>query len=132
MNKKEPTVLENILKLAKINPLALGISAVGLASSILLNDSDSMAGQIAEYAARFAFGSGLGLYAWNAKNALRDLKILDRHGFRERHGKKRMRHYCDRQAFYAAASARGFQDEARALIDRTQNSEKKLNYVPIF
>lgn len=132
MGGAKETTLEKLLKPLRINPIPLGISLTGIGLNYALTGSDSTIGQVTSTLAAAVGGYYFAYYLWGVKCYFKDRNVLKKNGFDEEVGKKRMKHYCNRQAFNVASIENGYRDEAKCLIERTPREEKMYPYLPHF
>ncbi len=130
MSGKKETRLERAFKPIRINPVTFSAGAVSFPSWLygLMNINNPL---WATAAFLSSFGMGFsGAYIYGCARYLGDRKSLRKYGYDEEWGRRRMGHYCDRQAFYVACVENGFRDEAKGLIKRTPKKEKRWPYFP--
>ena len=131
MSGEKETLLEKILKPVRINPATLGISLANFGLWYMLGVSDRTMDQLPlQLLSGGVGGLWVGMYLFGVHNYFRDRRILKERGFDKRHGKLRMRHYCDRQAFNVASIETGYRNEVTDLIRQTPTEEKLHWYLP--
>jgi len=133
MSGSKESRLERILRFARINPVMLG-AAVATAGFYFLNWTSQDGVMRVFKDSSLIISTVLSTsYANSVACYLKDKKVLlnyAKHGFKKAYAKKRMRHYCLRQAFYVACIENGFREDIKEIIENTPKEKKAYAFLP--
>lgn len=126
--------LEKIVNTVRICPhgTVVGIIALGL-SIAYFNQAFSdpnLFSSIKGYGSLFLVGMSLGNISHSLTKYSKTKEILKNHGFNKKHVKVNLRHYCDRQAYKAAAYSCGFSKEFNEVNKKYPKELKIFSWVP--